>query len=127
MADTKSRTRPAPNALSGEWHNQHGSQLVLRADGEGGLRGEYRSGTGSVAGTSYPLVGRYDPMHWGPAMVLGFVVDWTEVHCVTVWSGDYFPADGIIRATWLMTSETDPGDEWKSTVIGHDVFRREPS
>jgi hypothetical protein len=130
MADTASITvdfpaQPVPHPLEGTWSNQLGSYLTLEVDGMGGLRGTYRPGAGSVAGNTYPLAGSYDPRPSANATVLGFVVDWTEVHSVTVWSGQYQSDDVVIRATWLMATETDVGDEWKSTYVGHDIFHRE--
>jgi hypothetical protein len=113
--------------LTGTWHNQLGSELVIEADGEGGLTGHYTSGAGTVAGKTYPLVGTYDPGPQSITTVLGFVVDWTEVHAVTVWSGQYHHGDQTIAATWLMATETDEGDEWKSTFVGHDLFHRDVS
>jgi hypothetical protein len=58
-------------------------------------------------------------------MALGFVVDWREVHGATAWVGHYFPQEEVIRTTWIMATETDPQDDWKSTVIGQDVFHRD--
>lgn len=114
----------AEAALGGVWVNQMGSHLTLELDGGGGLRGTYSSGFGPLAGRSHRVQGIYDLPPEGPAVLLSFLVDWTEAHCVTAWSGQFFPRDGEIRTTWLMTSETAPGDEWKSTVVGHDVFHR---
>jgi hypothetical protein len=111
--------------LQGTWYNQLGSELIIEVDGTGAIWGTYRPGAGAVAGKAYPVAGSYDPRPTGKATVLGFVVDWTEVHSVTVWSGQYHHEDGAIRATWLMATETDVGDEWKSTLLGHDVFHRD--
>ena len=129
MADIASVTveseTPAPSSLlAGTWYNELGSTLTIQVDGTGGLRGHYTSGAGSVAGNTYPLVGTYDPNAQGHETVVGFVVDWTEIHAVTVWSGQYHHADETIRATWLMATETAAGDEWRSTFVGHDVFWR---
>ena len=111
-------------ALSGTWVNQLGSHLTLRVEGDGVLRGDYRSGMGPLAGRSHPLQGLYDAPAEGAPVLLSFVVDWTEAHCVTAWSGLCLPSKDEIHTTWLMTSETPPGEEWRATVIGHDVFRR---
>jgi Avidin family len=113
------------HSLQGIWYNQLGSELAIEVDGKGTMRGTYRPGAGAVAGNTYPVAGSYDPRPTGKATVLGFVVDWTEVHSVTVWSGQYHRDDGTIRATWLMAAETEVADEWKSTFIGHDVFHRD--
>jgi hypothetical protein len=117
--------REALHPLTGTWHNQLGSTLVIEADGAGGLTGHYTSGAGALAGSSYTLVGTYDPNPQTRVTVIGFVVDWTEAHAVTAWSGQYHHHDRTIRAAWLMATETDEGDEWKSTFVGHDAFRRD--
>ena len=117
-------TVDVPGRLRGTWRNQLGSELILEPDPEGRLCGRYRSGTGEVAGTSYPITGSYDPEPAGPAVVLGFVVDWTAVHSVTAWSGQFQPADDSISATWIMTTEADRDEAWSSTRIGQDRFRR---
>jgi hypothetical protein len=130
MADMASTTSGSPaltlvHPLAGSWHNQLGSHLVLDATANGLLTGHYTSGTGVGAGARYQLVGTYDPNPQQTITVLGFVVDWTEAHAVTVWSGQYHHEDDTIRATWLMATETVAGDEWKSTFVGHDLFRRD--
>jgi Avidin family len=125
MTDTKEALTNLGNVLSGTWCNQLGSELRIEVDGEGGLRGEYRSGTGPVGDHWYPVFGTYDPRPSGAGIALGFVVDWTEVHCVTAWSGQCFPLDGVIKTQWLMTCETERADDWKATLTGHDCFRRE--
>jgi hypothetical protein len=131
MADSASiaHERPAEafsHPLEGRWYNQLGSELNIDVHDNATIRGTYRPGAGSVAGNMYPVAGSYDPHPSGSTTVLGFVVDWTEVHSVTVWSGQYHHDDGSIRMTWLMATETEVGDEWKSTFVGHDVFRRVP-
>lgn len=125
MTTTSSSLLPAAgSALGGTWVNQLGSHLTLRVDGDGVLRGEYMSGMGPLAGHSHPLQGIYDAPADGSPVLLSFVVDWTEAHCVTAWSGLCIPERDEIHSTWLMTSETPPGEEWRATVVGHDVFRR---
>jgi hypothetical protein len=113
-----------PHSLQGTWYNQLVSELTIEVDGKGTMQGVYRPGAGAVAGNTYAVSGSYDPGPTSNATVLGFVVEWTEVHSVTVWSGQYHHDDGAIRATWLMAVETDAPDEWKSTFVGHDVFSR---
>jgi hypothetical protein len=128
MTDTASITverQALVHPLQGTWYNQLGSELTIEVDDQGAIKGTYRPGTGAVAGNTYPVAGSYDPHPTDKATVLGFVVDWTEMHCVTVWSGQYHHRDGAIRATWLMAAETDVADEWKSTFVGHDVFHRD--
>lgn len=113
-----------PSPIDGVWRNQLGSELILETDGRGGLTGTFRSGT--AAGALTPIKGSYDPSPKHSGTALGFMVDWTEVHSVTVWSGQHDGGEDLIRATWLMTVGTSADREWQSTVIGHDVFERQP-
>ncbi len=125
MTYTRTRHTISPDVVQGNWCNQLGSRLYLEVDESGTLRGQYRSGTGPLAGNAYQLHGSCDPRPTAFPMALGFVVDWREVHGATAWVGHYFPEEEVIRTTWVMATETDPQDDWKSTVIGHDVFQRD--
>ena len=113
------------SALVGSWHNQLGSCLSLEVDGKGGLTGTFHAGAGSAPDRVFPVVGSYDPAPFGPVTVLGFVVDWIDNHSVTVWSAQCHAGQAVIEATWLMTTEPSSANEWKSTVVGHDIFRRD--
>ncbi|HET6916171.1 MAG TPA: avidin/streptavidin family protein [Acidimicrobiales bacterium] len=114
-------------SIVGTWRNQLGSTLNIEVDGEGRLRGSFQPAVGSTPSRrSYPLTGYFDPHPFGRATVVGFVVDWTDSHSVTVWSGLFEEDEGTITATWLMTSETESFGDWNSRMLGHDVFRRQP-
>jgi Avidin family len=110
--------------LQGSWENELGSVLVLKDDGRGTLRGSYRTATEPNGQVEYRVRGSYDVTAVGTCKVIGFVVDWGSHHALTAWSGRYDPRDETIRATWLMTTESDEQDEWRSTFVGHDTFRR---
>lgn len=114
-------TRPS---IAGAWRNQLGSFLTVEVDDDGVIRGTFHTGTGSTPDKTYPVVGFCDADRIGMFMVLGFVVNWSDNQSITVWSGLYDAEAGTIDATWLMTSETGSADEWKATMVGHDVFRR---
>lgn len=45
---------------------------------------------------------------------------------VTAWSGQLREVDGeeFITAFWILTIETRPSAEWRSHLVGQDVFRR---
>jgi Avidin family len=124
MTYAPTRSTGPLDVVRGAWRNQLGSRLYLEVDESGTLTGSYRSGAGLLAGKVYPLHGSCDPRVSAAPMALGFVVDWCEVHGATAWVGHYFPQEGVIRTTWIMATETEPEDDWKSTVIGHDVFHR---
>lgn len=114
-----------PLVLEGTWRNQLGSRLAVQVDGRGGLHGTYHSEAGLAPEAIYRVSGSYDPAPSASTVVVGFVVDWPETHSVTVWSGVYDGSDDTIKATWLMTAEREPAEEWRSTLVGHDVFRRQ--
>jgi len=125
MTYTRTRDSISSDAIQGKWCNQLGSRLYLEVDESGTLRGQYRSGTGPLAGNAYLVHGSCDPGPTAFPMTLGFVVDWREVHGATAWVGHYYPEEEVIRTTWIMATETDPQDDWKSTLIGHDLFHRD--
>jgi hypothetical protein len=110
--------------LGGRWRNQLGSELVLEPDVDGTLRGTYRTSTGAGSETDAPVHGSWDPGAGGDCAVVGFAVTWPTVHAVTTWCGRYRSTDDRIEASWLMCTEADPEDDWRSTFTGHDVFHR---
>lgn len=118
-----------PQGLAGTWFNELGSTMVLTVDPSGGLSGTYNSAVGN-AENEYPLVGRFDsaPVS-GNGTALGWAVAWRNsfrnAHSTTTWSGQYFGgANEHIDTQWLLTSGTTAADEWKSTLVGRDVFTR---
>lgn len=110
-------------SIAGAWRNQLGSLLTLEVGEDGAVRGHYHAGAGSSPDRAYPVTGFCDPRPIGSVAAIGFVVNWQDNHCVTVWSGKHDAQLGTIETTWLMTTEASAGDEWKATMIGHDVFR----
>lgn len=111
--------------LGGRWHNQLGSTLVLEAGAEGTLVGSYRTATGAGQGTTVPVRGSWDAAGGDDGAVLGFVVSWPTVHALTAWCGRYRSLDDTIEASWVMRTEAEPEDDWRSTFVGHDVFHRD--
>lgn len=116
--------------LEGTWYNELGSMITIDRVGTGGFTGTYQtavSTTGCAKGT-FSLVGTSDGDVDGSSV--GFVVAWvndiSNCHSVTGWSGQLQIIDGEeqIVATWLLTMETDPSQDWASTLVGRDVFTR---
>ena len=104
-------------SLEGIWYNELGSKVELEVD-DCSIEGTYHTTVGDAQGI-YRLVGRTDGQHMGTNQAVGFVVSWVnEVNgnsfSVTAWS------------EWLLTTETNPDDDWVSTLVGHDTFRRTP-
>lgn len=117
--------------IDGTWYNELNSTMVIRVNA-GSVTGTYTtavSGAGCAKG-DFDIAGRADTDQNGLAN-LGFVVSWengqSRCESVTAWSGEYRTlANGEeqIKTTWLLTLETDQMDDWKSTLIGQDVFTR---
>lgn len=124
MTKTEATVRSDYRFLDGTWVNQLGSEVTFTADPLGSLQGEYCGGAGALAGHRYPIVGSFQPDPLNVTVPVAFMVRWSEAHCLTTWCGHYVADSEEIHTTWLMSSEADQGDEWKSTLIGHDVFRR---
>lgn len=110
--------------LTGRWANQLGSSLELEADDAGHLSGRYWSTVGASGGP-HPLTGYFEQSAEPGCAVVGFVVGWRPAHSLTVWAGHYEAINDHITATWLLTG-APAHDDWGSTLVGHDVFRRLP-
>lgn len=115
--------------IEGIWFNELGSQVFFQVNGNQ-LTGTYQTAVGDAEGT-YPLVGQINTsVNTGQA--LAFVVVWEKVdedsNSATAWCGQAQVIDGedVIVTTWLLTDETEEGDDWKSTLVGKDIFTRNP-
>jgi hypothetical protein len=120
-------------SLDGSWYNEHGSEMQISIAPDGTtLTGTYRTRVGLANGL-YPLVGYCDPRPDAMSTALGFTVIWNnasgDANSVTSWCGQYQTIDGCetITALWLLTQETDPSDNWQSTMVGEDCFIRHPA
>lgn len=116
--------------IDGDWYNELNSKMVLAARGPA-ITGKYHTAVGNASGI-YELVGRIDGKA-GSSRAVAFVVSWEnsegDSESVTAWSGEVQAEgqdDERILTTWLLTRETDPQNNWKSTVVGQDVFTRRP-
>jgi hypothetical protein len=119
--------------LEGTWFNELGSTMTIDAVTPGQpFTGSYQTAvsTTACAQGSFQLVGTCDTDTDGTSV--GFVVAWvngnSNCHSITAWSGQLQIIGGQeeIVATWLLTMETDPGQDWASTLVGQDVFTRNP-
>lgn len=117
-------------ALDGDWYNELKSKMVLTVKGAS-VTGQYHTAVGNASGI-YDLVGRIDDQA-GSSRAIAFVVSWQNSdgnsESATAWSGEVQvegQEDERIITTWLLTMETDPQNNWKSTIVGQDVFTRTP-
>ena len=113
--------------LNSTGYNELGSYMTLRVNGKS-ITGTYHTAVGDASGI-YDLVGQTDTDN-DSSQAIGFVVAWQNEYgssdSVTTWSGQYQIIDGVdtIVTTWLLTQETDPDDDWASTLINKDTFTR---
>ncbi len=115
--------------LEGIWYNELGSEMNLQVDGMQ-VTGTYQTAVGNAQGI-YQLYGLTDSDPAIPTnQAVGFVVVWENEYgssySVTAWSGQWqmIGSEESITTMWLLTSESDPSQDWKSTIVGKDVFTR---
>jgi hypothetical protein len=96
----------------------------------GALSGTYETAVGYAFGT-YPLEGRYNTQPSSGGQAMSWAVAWQNAylnaHSATGWSGQYQTdsnGDEEIYTLWLLASEADPDEDWASTNVGQDTFRR---
>lgn len=111
--------------LNGTWYNELGSVMKLQTNGNL-ISGTYQTAVGDARGI-YRLTGLTDSDD-SANQAVGFVVVWqneyNNSHSVTSWSGQFLVINNTptILTTWLLTKETNPGDTWRSTLVGQDTF-----
>ena len=118
--------------ISGRWYNELNSTMDLEVKGKKKIRGTYVSAVGEVKGP-YELVGFTDG---GASPTVGWIVAWQNeqksVPAVTGWTGQaqIVNRDGKdeeqIDTMWTLIRSTAVQDDWESTMIGKDTFRRHP-
>jgi hypothetical protein len=113
--------------ISGDWYNELGSKMTLIINGAI-ITGAYQTAVGDASGI-YDLTGRVS-VPSDTNYTLGFVVTWQNkvrsTDAVTSWAGEAREIGGeqFILTTWLLSIETAPADDWKSTLVGKDTFTR---
>jgi hypothetical protein len=117
--------------LAGTWYNELGSRVELAIKPDGQIEGHYFTAVGGSAG-EFRLTGQADIHSRENSRAFGFVVAWTNSmvneHSVTVWSGLYHHVgkEEVLSTTWLLTRETATAEQWTSTLVGTNTFRRTP-
>jgi len=114
--------------LDGDWYNELRSHMRISCQ-HGTISGYYETAVGSASG-KYDLVGAYDQTV-SDDVSLAFCVTWIngqkDTPATTAWCGQYqenLAGGETIVTMWLLTSSTKPGDDWESTLVGQDTFRR---
>jgi hypothetical protein len=115
--------------IRGQWFNELKSHMTIDVDGLM-ITGKYHTGVGDAEG-EYELVGCIS-MPNDKNSTIAFVVAWQngmqDTDAVTAWAGEVREIDGTqyMTTTWLLTKETLPKDDWRSTLVGKDYFTRTP-
>jgi hypothetical protein len=113
--------------VDGDWFNELGSKISLTMHGRV-ITGTYHTAVGAGQG-QYKITGYMDSDD-DSNNVIGWVVLWNneqgDTKSLTSWSGQLQQADQeeVITTLWLLTTETDPKSDWKSTYVGQDIFTR---
>ena len=114
-----------------KWYNELGSEMVRHhVDKEkGNFVGTYYSAVG-VATKTYELRGRFNIDGWSLGWVVSFKNEYRNANTTTAWSGqlqlESGPQTPVIFTTWVLTTETDPKNNWNSTHVGFDTFWQSP-
>jgi hypothetical protein len=116
-------------SLTGVWLNEHKSIMVIDEHSDGSLTGMFRSLVGRD--TRKRLLSGRASSEESVKQLLGFTVCFhidnpTEAsghYSLCSWSG--WARDKEITTHWLLTTSfLDPADEWSSTRVGQDRFKR---
>lgn len=123
--------------LHGVWWNELGSKMVIEVDPDDPktFRGLYHTNVGNAQERKYPLLGRCDNRGLDSKMI-AFVVAWNADPpsggdppvnpSVTAWCGQLQMVEHreVIGTTWVLNRLTTPADDWESTLVGMDYFKR---
>jgi hypothetical protein len=119
-----------PTNLVGEWTNQLGSKLNIKAvdPNTGQITGTYKSPSGT-GGNEFPLIGwvNYKPpiQDKDNAIVVSFSVRWGGIGSITTWAGYVKIVNSvpIITGQWFLVR---PNSDyvWDHILTGQDVFKK---
>jgi len=131
--------------IEGVWWNELNSKMTIRKDpaDSRAISGDYQTAVGDATSRTYPLAGRCDDTGGGAKnQTIGWVVAFDPpdppppgkppyLPSLTAWSGQWHEVTDkagkvleFITTTWILTRQTDPPDEWDSTMVNKDYFFR---
>jgi Eukaryotic aspartyl protease/Avidin family len=122
--------------ITGQWENEFGSIMTISYvnPDNGYFQGTYSSHTG--ASGTYFFVGLtdYSPSPTVNSQALSFAISWRSINSpnddtqywLSGFAGQYQIIDGfeVITTTYLMQKNTDPSDNWGSTIVDKATFKR---
>lgn len=118
-------------AAGSRWYNELGSVMTVTAVdiADGNFAGKYCSGVGKAV-NNYTLLGRFDSDGQSLGWVVSYKNQFLNAHSTAGWSGqlqmDPSTSQPVILTTWLLTTETQPQNNWNSTNVGFDKFTTTP-
>lgn len=117
------RKVPADTALDGRWVNPDGSVLELEVHPDGRVTGSFILGSDRPSYRPHRVTGTYLARPEGARGAVGSILGWPKASAVTVWTGEYDPASGELRTSWLLAAGPHDIDQPVPSV-GGVVFRR---
>jgi hypothetical protein len=118
-------------SLVGTWENEFGSIMrIEHVNEDGTFTATYSSHTGATG--VYRVMGIADPDPVGGSQTVAFAVSWHSVegkpdpswHWVSGFAGQLQTIDGqeIMSTTYLLQKNTEPQDNWGSTIVATAKF-----
>ncbi|MEH2241736.1 avidin/streptavidin family protein [Nostoc sp.] len=122
-------------SFEGTWFNELNSEMKLMPASDKLIKGSYASGVGGSPNNFLDLVGFVDTNPLAYSQAIAWVVVWNygvgnNFNSITTWSGQYQinqkTQEEEIITTLLLTKEMEAENDWESTLVGQDVFKRNP-
>ena len=117
--------------ITGNWTNELGSTCHFEASEDGAVTGHYDTAVGRVH-VEHPLYGRWlQGRKHSDVIIIAFTVMWKDTDAGkprsgTVWNGLMFSSSGsmVFTTQWLLVTEKEQKDQWKSTLVNKDTFKK---
>lgn len=117
---------PVPNVnFNGKWRNDLKSDMDLKVDASGSVRGIYRTGVGDPGPAE-----EFDLVGFASGDLLSFTVNFGKYGSLTSWVGQHTTEGGgeRIKTLWLLARNVSDTEEptklWGAVMTGADTFRR---
>jgi Avidin family len=132
--------------IYGVWWNELNSKMTIRRvpTDKRAISGKYQTAVGDATSRTYPLTGRCDDTGAGAKnKTIGWIVAFDppdpapsgqppNAPSLTAWSGQWHKVKDddtgeiveFITTTWILTRQSDPQDDWDSTMVNKDYFFR---
>jgi hypothetical protein len=125
--------------LTGTWINEFGSIMeITHVEARTGIfSGRYKSHTGATGEYHFTGITDPDPNPAVNSQTVAFAISWRNIapdgdpdggHWVSAFAGQLQLIDGQekLTTTYLLQQETNPAENWHSTIIDKATFTRRP-